>query len=136
MKTLRDTTVERIRELRKARGMTQQDLADRIALLGTPMHQTAIARIESGKRELTLAEAFQFAYALDVAPVHLFVPTDSDEPINIGPNVEASPYETRQWIRGYMPLFQDPRLYLSAVPLTEAKAAGDALAAWEQTSRI
>lgn len=96
--------------------MTQQQLADRISQLGVPMHQTAIARVESGKRELTLMEAFQYAWALHVAPVHLFVPTDSDEPINIGPSMEASPAETRAWIRGQLPLFQEQRAYFSTVP--------------------
>jgi transcriptional regulator with XRE-family HTH domain len=118
MRTLRETTIERIRELRKARGMTQQELAARISRLGVPIHQTAIARVESGKRELTLAEAFQFAYALDVAPVHLFVPTDSDELISIGPNVEAPPKHVRLWIRGDWS-FTDSRLYRSQVPEDE-----------------
>jgi transcriptional regulator with XRE-family HTH domain len=142
MRTLRDTTIERIRELRKARGMTQQGLADRInALALSPLRrtrqdpvrpanrlidQTTIAKIENGKRELTLIEAFQFAQALDVAPVHLFVPTDTEtEPgyaIDIAPNLTASPGEVRAWIRGDAPLWQDARIYFSAVPKHEFKA--------------
>lgn len=119
MRTLRETTIERIRELRLARGMTQQDLADRLSQLGARVDRTAVAKVEKGTRELALAEAFQYAWALHVAPVHLFVPTDSDEPINIGPDMEASPFEVRLWIRGQRPLFQDARAYFSSVPEDE-----------------
>lgn len=136
MTTLRETTVRRIRELRGARGMTQQDLATRLSLLGARVDRTTVAKVENGSRELTLGEAFQYAHALDVAPVHLFVPTDSDEPISLGPNMEASPAELRNWIRGFLPIFQDPRVYFTVVPLSETKAAGEALATWEQTSPI
>lgn len=119
-KGLRETTISRIREIRKMRGMTQQGLADRLNQIGARTDRTAVAKVESGKRELSLREAFQYAYALHVAPVHLFVPTDSDEPINIGPNLEASPAEVRAWIRGQRPMpFQDPRAYFSTVPENE-----------------
>lgn len=96
--------------------MTQQNLADRLSQLGARVDRTVVAKVEKGTRELSLAEAFQFAWALHVAPVHLFVPTDSDGPINLGPNMEASPAEMRAWIRGLQPLFQEPRAYYSTVP--------------------
>ena len=131
MHTLREATIDRIRELRLQRGMTQQGLADRLNQLGAHTDRTAVAKVENGNRELSLVEAFQYAHALHVAPVHLFVPTDSDEPIEIGPNLRASPYDVRAWIRGGRPLgLQDPRLYWSAVPETEFKAANGALAEW------
>ena len=116
MRTLRETTIERIRELRQARGMTQQDLATRLSQLGARVDRTTVAKVEKGTRELSLGEAFQYAWALHVAPVHLFVPTDSDEPINLGPNMEASPAELRAWVRGLRPMFQDARAYFSTVP--------------------
>jgi transcriptional regulator with XRE-family HTH domain len=130
MRTLKDTTAERVRTLRKRSTMTQQGLADRLAQLGARIDRSAVARIESGERDLSLEEAFQFAWALDVAPVHLFVPTDGDEPIEIGPKVQASPDEVRKWIRGRDPLLTDPRVYFTAVPASEFGAADGALAAW------
>jgi transcriptional regulator with XRE-family HTH domain len=137
-KFLRDTVAEQIRTLRKARGMSQQALADRLNTYEHAAHfdRTAVAKIETGDRALKFEEAFTFALALDVAPVHLLVPTDSDEPIQLAPNFSASPYETRMWIRGAMPLLQDARVYFSTVPKTEFKAAEKALAAWQQTSPI
>lgn len=119
MRTFEDVVRERIRELRRQRGFTQQDLADALARLGLLTDRATVARIEIGQRRLTLNEAFAAAQALGVAPVHLFVPTDSNEPINIGPNMEASPAEMRAWIRGQRPMFQEARAYFSAVPENE-----------------
>jgi transcriptional regulator with XRE-family HTH domain len=121
MRTLRDTTIARIRELRQARGMTQQDLADRLNLNGARIDRTAVAKIEKGRRELTLAEAFMFAVALSVAPVHLFVPTDDDEPIMLTPTRGSTPEGMRAWIRGESPI-GDPRAYFSTVPSDEFNA--------------
>jgi transcriptional regulator with XRE-family HTH domain len=136
MNTIRDTTTARIRELRQQRGMSQQGLARRLNLLGGRFERTTVAKIENGSRELTLLEAFQFAYALDVAPVHLFVPTDSNDPINIGPDLTATPAEVRAWIRGQYPLFQDARHYFTSVPDLEFDDAHDALRAWRKAVPI
>ncbi len=102
--------------------MTQQGLADRLNQVGAHLDRTAVAKVETGGRELSLMEALQYAWALHVAPVHLFVPTDSDEPIQIGPNMEASPAEMRAWIRGERPLHQEQRAYFSTVPENEFEA--------------
>ena len=142
LKTLRQITAEQIRAHRKRRGMTQQELADRLATYGARIDRTAVAKIEAGasgaglSRDLALAEMFAFALALDVAPVHLLVPIDSDEPIRLAPNLEASPYETREWIRGRMPLFQDPTVYWTTVPENERAGAAQSLASWLQSAPI
>jgi transcriptional regulator with XRE-family HTH domain len=136
MRTLRETTAANIRRLRQSRGMSQQDLVDRVSQLGRPLDRTAVAKAENGRREVTIVEAFAFAWALDVAPVHLFVPADSGEPINLGPNMEATPAEVRAWIRGQRPLFQDPRVYFSAVPEGEFAPAREAMAAWQLAAPI
>jgi transcriptional regulator with XRE-family HTH domain len=136
MVTIRETTAQQIRRLRTRRGISQQGLADRLNQLGARVDRSVVAKVESGKREVRLEDAFRFALALDVAPVHLLVPTDSDEPIHLAPNLEAPPHQVRAWIRGFHPMLQDPRPYFSTVPISETKAAGDALAAWEQTSPL
>ncbi len=127
----------RLREAREARGMSQRELVMRVnSSLGLDMKQPTVTRIERGERKVTLDEMVVFALALDVAPVHLLVPIDSDEPIRLAPNLEASPYDTRAWIRGAMPLFQDPRVYFSTVPRTEFDAAHGALESWQQQTPI
>jgi transcriptional regulator with XRE-family HTH domain len=132
--TLRATTATQIRAYRTRLGMSQQDLADRLNQLGARVDRTVVAKVESGKRAVSLEDAFRFALALHVAPVHLLVPTDSDEPIHLAPNLDAPPHEIRAWIRGFLPMLQDPRIYFSAVPRSEAKAAAEALIAWLETS--
>lgn len=120
------TTRKRIRELRKRHGWTQQDLAAALNELGAQTDRAAVAKVELGKRGLALDEAFLYALVLDVAPVHLFTPIDSDEPIGLGPNVQCSPSEMRAWIRGQAPMFppQNPRTYFGEVPMDELQIDG------------
>jgi transcriptional regulator with XRE-family HTH domain len=129
VKSLSQTSVERIRELRKSQGWTQQGLADRLNHLGAQTDRAAVAKVETHKRGLALNAAFQYALALNVAPVHLFVPVggppgsanDPPEPIMLGPNLTCSPAEARKWIRGELPIYpyQDPRIYFAMVPREE-----------------
>jgi transcriptional regulator with XRE-family HTH domain len=56
----------RLREFRTLGEMTQQQLANVMADSGHRMHRSAIAKIESGERPVTIGEAVQFAGALGV----------------------------------------------------------------------
>ncbi len=126
MPTPDEATRARIRELRKRHAWTQQQLADQLNQLGARTDRAAVAKVELGKRGLSLTEAFQYALALDVAPVHLFVPTDSDEEITLGPQYTCTPKEMRGWIKGARPMFpfQNPRTYFAEVPLDELRVEG------------
>ena len=133
MNTPHDIAIERIRQLRKRHAFTQQDLADRLNLLGAHTDRAAVAKVELGKRGLSLNELFQYAMALDVAPVHLVASPDSDDPISLGPNMECTPDEMRAWVRGQRPfLWQDVRTYYSEVPKKEFEDAQRARVSWEQ----
>lgn len=102
----------RLRAIRTERGWTQQQLAD---LSGVP--QPTIARTEIGKRpdQITLTEAVSLAAALDVAPVHLMVPTDPEARVRLIPS-DAKERTRRAvvdaetalaWMRGLEPLDQN-----------------------------
>ncbi len=57
----------RMRELRRAQGLKQSDLAEGVTALGVPLSQPAIAMIESGKTErISLGAALAIAAVLDV----------------------------------------------------------------------
>ncbi|MEV8615673.1 helix-turn-helix transcriptional regulator [Amycolatopsis sp. NPDC051373] len=51
----------KIRELRIERGWSQTTVADRMRNLGFDLHQTAIAKIESGKRPIRANEVYALA---------------------------------------------------------------------------
>ena len=56
-----------VERLREARGMTQEQLG-----WAAGMHQTVVARVESGERQPTLRTIFKLAAGLDVPPAELF----------------------------------------------------------------
>jgi transcriptional regulator with XRE-family HTH domain len=56
-----------IRRIRERRGLTQEQLG-----WASGIHQTAVARIESGERRPTLETIFKLAQGLEVPPADLF----------------------------------------------------------------
>jgi transcriptional regulator with XRE-family HTH domain len=68
----------RLRETRKARGLSQADLAQRMTEVGRPMNKLAVLRIESGERGLSLDEAFAFADVLNAVPAQMLSPVGDD----------------------------------------------------------
>ena len=108
-----------LRTVRKRRGWTQQDLAERLGDNGVPMDRTTIAKIEQGgsrATNLSLEDLLAFAVALGVNPVELFVPREESEALEVGKTSVAS-VEARRWLRQQAPLEEaDSRVYLSEVP--------------------
>ncbi len=66
----------RVRELRKRKGLTLQDLADRIQ--PEPTTAQTIGRLETGMRKMTLDWLEKIAAALDCAPNDLVVHHDDE----------------------------------------------------------
>jgi transcriptional regulator with XRE-family HTH domain len=62
----------RIRQLREARGWSQADLAASMNRHGFNLHQTAIAKIEGGKRPIRVSELFALGVCLGMSPAALF----------------------------------------------------------------
>lgn len=57
---------DRVRTLRKARGLSQEQLAER-----TGLHRTYIGGIERGERNVSLINIVRLANALEVSPSDL-----------------------------------------------------------------
>jgi transcriptional regulator with XRE-family HTH domain len=118
--TFDQSVARRVRALRARHGWSQQDLVDKLTNFGMPIDRSAIARLENGRRGVSLAETMHLAFALNVAPIHLLVDPDGEEPITPTPGDTLEPEEARKWIRGELPLvFQDPRVYFSEIPEAE-----------------
>lgn len=66
----------RLRELRSARGLTQQELAARVG-----MSQGAVGKLETGSRRLKFDQAARFAVALGVAPDGIMIDTPEAIPV-------------------------------------------------------
>ena len=62
----------RIREMRAARGWTQDELARRMTEAGHPMHQTTVAKLENGNRPTSVSEVGALATLFGVAIGSLF----------------------------------------------------------------
>jgi hypothetical protein len=76
-----------------------------------------ITRIERGTRKVSLDEAIALAVALDVAPVHLFLPISDEGRVSVTPSAEVPSRVARQWALGIRAL--DPvntRFYGSQSP--------------------
>ncbi len=66
----------RLRETRKARGLSQAELADQMTAAGQSMHREALLRVENGTRRLSLDEALAFAQVLAASPANLLSPPE------------------------------------------------------------
>ena len=126
-RTLDRSLQRRVRTLREHQGLSQQDLADRLKELGIAMDRSAIARLENGRRGISVPEMLFLALALSVAPVHLLVNPDSDEPIAVIPDgLPHPPAEIRAWIRGELPISpQNVKTYFTEAPLSELERIRD-----------
>jgi transcriptional regulator with XRE-family HTH domain len=89
------------KQLKAARGKrpSQQELADKIG-----EKQPTIARIESGKRSISVAELFRLCYGLNVPPIEILAAAFDPADVAVAGAVQLSPELARQWILGeYVP---------------------------------
>jgi transcriptional regulator with XRE-family HTH domain len=91
----------RLRDTRKARGLSQTELAQRMTERGRPMSKAALLRIENGERGLSLDEALAFAAVLFAVPAHLLSPPD-DAIVWLTDNMGVDGEGLRAWLlHGY-----------------------------------
>src|SRR3954471_5112113 len=119
-----DVVGARVRELRRARGWTTDQLAARCAELGAPeLTNQVLFNIEAGRpdkekrrrRLIAVEELLVLAQALDVSPADLLGGDGEDYPFPIGGGSEGA--AARAWIRGQEPLDPaDRRSFFSHMP--------------------
>jgi hypothetical protein len=74
-------------------------LATRTGELGYPIHRTAIKKIESGERVVTVPELMILAAALGTTPM-AFLVADADAKVEILPGIDVAGAEAAGWFTG------------------------------------
>jgi transcriptional regulator with XRE-family HTH domain len=93
----------RVRDLRIARGWSQARLADCLQDVGINLGQSNVARLETGKRDVSLDDVYCLALALDCPPLILLAPGDDTTRVRVGRRGENAS-RLRAWIVGRQPL--------------------------------
>lgn len=119
-----EAITRRVREARNRKGMTAQELADKLKARGVPWDRGTVTKLETGRRQnVTVTEWLALARVLDVSPLHLLVPPE-EVGYRVTPNEPVAAGRVRSWIRGEEPLpGTDQRIFRSEVPLDELPAA-------------
>lgn len=114
-----------VKALRTRQGITAEQLAERMRAVGVPFDKTVLANLETGRRRfVTVQELLALAYVLDVAPVHLVVPTQAGvfqvvpapRELDDGQADVVDRAEVRRWIAGEQPLPEtDLQLYVTQI---------------------
>lgn len=92
------TIAGEIRRYRTERGLSGQDLADKCALLGMPIHRSVLANLENGRRpSVSVAELLVLAAALEVPPLLLVLPVGRQQSIEILPGLTIDTWEAARW---------------------------------------
>jgi transcriptional regulator with XRE-family HTH domain len=100
--------VQELAAARGRKGLTQQQLADRLEALSAPIDRSTIGKIEAGKRGVSVDEIFYFARALGISPLSLIVPRSAPS-MRVTPIEELDVESVLLWVRNIqgLPAFFD-----------------------------
>ncbi|QTH60086.1 helix-turn-helix transcriptional regulator [Corynebacterium hindlerae] len=87
---MNNTIAQKLKEQRTQKGMSQADLAAELQKQGIRVHQTAIAKIESGSRRLEAALAMRIADTLDLDWQELHIAQESTHDQALGHTIKAT----------------------------------------------
>jgi transcriptional regulator with XRE-family HTH domain len=87
----------RIREYRKAKGLSQRALAEAMTNVGLRLTFDKVSKIEKGVRRVNYDELLGFAYVLDVPLAQLMRSPDGERPIRAG-GVGLEQHEVANWL--------------------------------------
>lgn len=99
------TIGDQIRYWRRRRKLTTQKLSDLTAALGQRIPAAVLTNLEHRRRDyISVSEVLLAAAALNVPPVLLIAPIGRAEQMEPLPGNSASPWRTRGWLMGALPL--------------------------------
>jgi len=97
-----EVVAHRVREVRGRRSLSGAQLAAKLREVGVEWDRNVVANLENGRRaSVDVAELLALAYVLDVAPIHLLVPTDDERAYQVTPTTALDVDEVRDWVRGF-----------------------------------
>lgn len=101
-----EVVVERMKEIRLARGWSVHTLVERLADIGrVDITENSIWNIQIGRSRLSLDFVFAIAAALEVSPSALLsVRPDSDVIVEVLPGVQVSAHRFNAWVSAVQPL--------------------------------
>jgi transcriptional regulator with XRE-family HTH domain len=95
------TIAQRVSEVRRRRGFTQDELAAALQKEGVPWARSTVAKLESNRRDnVSVIELLALAYCLGCSPTHLVVPPEGASRYQITPKKEVSVIAARRFVRG------------------------------------
>lgn len=97
---------DNLKQLRQARRLTQDELAEANERLGRPMTMQIIGKTETGDRRIDVDDLVTFAIALGVTPNRLLLPdsANADRPAELTPGYQVSELDAWKWATGEHPL--------------------------------
>lgn len=121
---------DRVRDLRRRAGLSQDDLAERMSDLGLPWKRTTVVNLETratgsrgqgaGRDTVTAGELLALARVLDVPPVWLLADPAGDLDVPITRDLSADPWSALLWMVGKAPLGEETGSWSDAArPLDE-----------------
>lgn len=98
-----EVLARQVRRWRGERKLSAQDLANRLADLGSGLNRRVISKIEAGERGVSLDEWLQLAHALAVPPPLLLIDLESGADVAVAPQVALHPWLVWRWVTGQEP---------------------------------
>ena len=92
----------RLVETRKARNITQTQLAYRLTEVGVPLRSRALRAIERGERGLSLDEALAITLELQAVPAYMVTPPESVY-VKLTDDFYIDGAGIREWLRSGLP---------------------------------
>lgn len=129
---VRDVIADRVRNLREARGWSQQRLADELTdVTGERVGRTTVTTIEGRGRakSINVDDLHALALALDVSPVDLVCPVADDARVIVTPERQFLSVEWRTYLRegpeASVPTYDDAAARLEGIAAGLRGAAHD-----------
>lgn len=126
-----------VQRLRKAAGLTAQQLGGRAEELGLKMTRQAISDLENGRRRyVTTAELTILAAALNTSPVALVYPGPYQSAVEILPGRNTGQFNAAEWFSGVYSYLGSDGLGAPEDPVELWRANTETLRLWRELDEL